>query len=131
MNVCVVDASVLLAALVGTDAHSAWALQQLADTPIAAPHILHAEVANKLRKFALLGKLSMDAASLAHAEAVKLPIELFSYDTVAERIWSLRANVSAYDAWYVALAELLDAPLVTLDQRLVRASGPRCAFRSP
>jgi len=131
VNVCVVDASVLLAALVGTDAHSAWALQQLADTPIAAPHILHAEVANKLRKFALLGKLSMDAASLAHAEAVKLPIELFSYDTVAERIWSLRANVSAYDAWYVALAELLDAPLVTLDQRLVRASGPRCAFRSP
>jgi predicted nucleic acid-binding protein len=131
VNISVVDSSVVLAGLVGTSKHSSWALQQLAAAPLAAPQILHVEVANKLRKFVFAGKLSRDAASLAHDEAVNLPIELFEYGLVAERVWSLRENVSAYDAWYVALAELLDAPLVTLDERLVNASGPRCAFQSP
>ena len=131
MNIRVVDSSVVLAALVGADHHTDWALQQLAETPLAAPHLLHVEVANKLRKFVFKGKLSSDAASLAHAEAVRLPFELFDYPAVAARVWSLRENVSAYDAWYVALAELLQAPLVTLDERLVRSVGPRCEFHSP
>ena len=131
MNVRVVDSSVVLAALVGTAQHAAWAQQQLADTPLAAPHLLHVEVANKLRKFVFQGKLSSDAASLAHAEAVRLPLDLFDYPPVAARAWSLRQNVSAYDAWYVALAELLEAPLVTLDERLARSSGPRCDFHTP
>jgi predicted nucleic acid-binding protein len=50
---------------------------------------------------------------------------------VAERVWELRKNVSAYDAWYVALAELLRAPLATLDLRLTRESGPTCSFVTP
>jgi len=48
-----------------------------------------------------------------------------------ERVWQLRANVTPYDAWYVALAEALDVPLATLDLRLATAPGPRCRFLTP
>ena len=50
---------------------------------------------------------------------------------LAARAWELRGSVTYYDASYVALAELLDAPLVTLDRRLAQAHGPRCAFLTP
>ena len=49
----------------------------------------------------------------------------------AERVWELRANLSSYDAWYVAIAELADMPLATLDQKLTRAPGPGCEFLLP
>ena len=49
----------------------------------------------------------------------------------ADRVWELRSTVTAYDAWYVALAETLDATLATLDEKLSRATGPRCAFVVP
>ncbi len=55
----------------------------------------------------------------------------FPYGLLAERAWELRHNVTAYDAWYVALAEGLEAGLATLDVRLSLASGPRCAFVTP
>jgi predicted nucleic acid-binding protein len=70
-------------------------------------------------------------ASLAHADLLDLRIELVSYDMVASLNWEFRRNVTAYDAWYVAVAELLDGPLATLDQRLVSSSGPTCRFRTP
>lgn len=57
-----------------------------------------------------------------------LRVELFPYAPFATRIWDLRDNVTCYDAWYVALAETLSAPLATLDARLAKASGPRCRF---
>ena len=49
----------------------------------------------------------------------------------AERVWALRHNLTAYDAWYVAVAEALDCPLATLDRRLSRASGPACEVLTP
>lgn len=49
----------------------------------------------------------------------------------AERVWELRANVTSYDAWYVAVAEQFDLPLATLDRRLARSAGPRCRFLLP
>jgi predicted nucleic acid-binding protein len=55
-------------------------------------------------------------------------VDLFPYDPFADRVWELRQNVTAYDAWHVALAESLSAPLATLDGRLRRAVGPRCSF---
>lgn len=72
-----------------------------------------------------------DVASLAHADLLDLRIELVEYDTVAERVWELRHNLTSYDAWYVAVAELLDAPLATVDNRLVRSPGSTCTFRTP
>lgn len=56
---------------------------------------------------------------------------LYPYSTCAERVWELRADVTTYTAWYVAVAELLDAPLATLDLPLSRAPGPRCDFVLP
>jgi predicted nucleic acid-binding protein len=90
-----------------------------------------AEVANILRRTVLAGDISADVASLAHADLQELPVTLFAYEPFAERVWDLRGAVTAYDAWYVALAEGLGADLATLDLRLARAPGPRCAFTTP
>ena len=100
-------------------------------TPLAAPHLMPVEAANILRRAALAGDVSDDIASLAHADLLAVGVELFPYDLLAERIWELRGAVTAYDGWYVALAESLDAPLATLDGRLTRAPGPRCSFLGP
>ena len=67
---------------------------------------------------------------MAHADLLDLRVALFAYEPVAPRIWELRRSITAYDAWYVALAEHLAVPLATLDRRLVRSSGPRCAFET-
>lgn len=127
----VVDASVVVAALVDGGADGAWAEPHLAAEGLASPHLMPAEVASILRRAVLAGSLSSEVASLAHRDLLDLRIELFPYEPYAERVWDLRANVTAYDAWYVAVAEELGAPLVTLDQRLVRSPGPRCQFASP
>src|SRR5581483_6742011 len=103
----------------------------VAGQPLAAPHLMPVEAANILRRAALAGDLSDDIASLAHADLVALPAELFPYEPFATRIWELRGAVTAYDAWYVALAESLAVPLATLDGRLARAPGPRCRFLGP
>ena len=89
-----------------------------------------AEVANVLRRAVLFG-LSSDVATLGHGDLLQLRVTLFGYRGLAERVWELRAHLSAYDAWNVALAEVAGAPLVTLDRRLSQANGPRCDFRVP
>jgi predicted nucleic acid-binding protein len=128
----VVDSSVVVAALVSQGEQATeWAEQTLLSASLAAPHFLYAEVANQLRRFAFNGLLSQDVASLAYAQLCEMPIDLFPFEPVAERVWELRKNVTAYDAWYVALAELLGAPLATLDLRLTRAQGPTCPFLTP
>lgn len=127
----VLDASVVVAALVDSGPDGAWAEAALTDPALAAPHHLPVEVASILRRAILAGDISGDTASLAHADLLDLRIELFPYRPLASRVWQLRDNVTSYDAWYVALAERLDAPLATLDGRLVRAPGPRCRFTAP
>ena len=127
----VVDASVVVAALVDGGAEGVWAEEVLGDPSLAAPHLLRVEVANILRRAAATNDVSADTASLAHADLLDLRLELVAYAPLADRVWELRENVTAYDAWYVALAERLDAPLATLDRRLTRATGPRCEFLVP
>lgn len=127
----VVDASVVLAALIGNDDSATWAEELIARGGFAAPHLLPAEVASGLRAAVAAGGISADVASLALADLADLDITYYSAFPVLERVWELRANVTAYDAWYVALAEALAMPLATLDARLVRAPGPRCEWRRP
>ena len=127
----VLDASVVVAALVDGGEVGSWAEDVLRDPSLTAPHHLPAEVANILRRAAASGSVSTDVASLAHADLIGLRIELAAYAPLANRVWELRENVTTYDAWYVALAERLDAPLATLDERLTRATGPRCEFLVP
>jgi predicted nucleic acid-binding protein len=131
LSALIVDASVMVAALVQNDGDGPWAEQVIERGRLAAPHLLQVEVANILRRLANGGAISEDVASLAYDELLKMRIELFAYGPFAVRIWSLRANVRPYAAWYVALAEALDAPLATLDLRLSRASGPACRFLVP
>jgi predicted nucleic acid-binding protein len=127
----VVDASMVVAALVDSGPDGSWADSLLAGEPLAAPHLLPAEVANILRRAASAEEISNDTAALAHADLLALPIEFFPYELFAERVWQLRDNLTTYDAWYVALAEELAARLATLDRPLSRVSGPRCDFETP
>lgn len=127
----VVDASAVVAALVDDGPDGRWAESEIIREGLAAPHLMPVEAANILRRAVLAGDLSADTAALAHEDLVQLRVELFPYEPHARRIWQLRDNLTANDAWYVALAEALSVALVTLDERLSRASGPRCDFRLP
>jgi predicted nucleic acid-binding protein len=98
---------------------------------LAAPHLMPVEVASVLRRAAMTGEISADAATLAYADLLSLRVELFPYEPFASRVWELRANVTASDAWYVALTESLRATLATVDLRLTKAAGPHCAFATP
>jgi predicted nucleic acid-binding protein len=75
--------------------------------------------------------VSPDVATLALHDFAGLDVGLFPFAPLADRVWELRAGVTSYDAWYVALAEAYDVPLVTLDARLVRAAGPGCEVVTP
>jgi predicted nucleic acid-binding protein len=127
----VVDASAVVAALVDDGPDGRWAETVIASEPLAAPRLMPVEAANLLRRAALRGHLSQDAAAMAHADLSTLRVELFAYEPFAQRAWQLRDNVTSYDAWYVALAESLGAALATLDEKLAHAAGPRCAFAQP
>lgn len=127
----VVDASVVVAALVDGGEVGRWAEDILVSDHLTAPHLLPVEVANILRRAVIAGDVSQDLASLAHAELLALNVDLFPYSPVASRAWRLRGAVTLYDGWYVALAELLDSDLATLDRRLARAPGPECRFVLP
>ncbi|SNS42723.1 Predicted nucleic acid-binding protein, contains PIN domain [Geodermatophilus saharensis] len=127
----VVDSSVVVAALVDDGTDGTWARSGLRGEMLVAPAHLYVEVSNVLRRAVLTGRLGRDAASLAHRDLVQLPVTVFPFEPLGDRVWELHHTVTAYDATYVALAEELDAVLWTLDRRLTRASGPRCRFRTP
>lgn len=127
----VIDSSTVVAALIDSGALGDWAESQLTSAPLAVPYLMAVEAANVLRRAELAGQVSADVASLAHADLLALPAQSFPYEPFAERVWALRHNMTCYDAWYVALAESLDAPLATLDRRLAAVKGLRCRFVTP
>jgi len=127
----VVDASAVVAALVDGGRDGVWARAGLRTGNLVAPSHLHVEVSNVLRRAVLAGRLGSDAGALAHRDLADLTVTTFPFEPLADRVWELHPTVTAYDAAYVALAEALEAPLVTLDRRLAAAPGPRCSFRLP
>jgi predicted nucleic acid-binding protein len=127
----VIDASLVVSALVDSGDTGRWAESMLVCGPLSAPHLMPAEVANILSRVAANGEISQDIASMAYADLLDLRMELFPYAPFAPRVWELRGNVTSYDAWYVALAEFLESSVATLDRRLARAAGPRCGFETP
>lgn len=127
----VCDASALVAVLVDAGASGQWATQALAGTRLLAPDLLPFECSNIIRRHELAGLISSDQAAQAHADLVSLAAELWPYRLLARRVWALRSNLSSYDASYVALAELVGCPLVTLDRRLAAAPRLRCAVVTP
>lgn len=127
----VVDASAVVAALVDGSELGQWAEDCLREDRLAAPHLLHVEATNILRRAELAGDISADSAALAFTDLLMLPVDLYPFEPFADRVWELRHTVTAYDAWYVGLAESFETSLVTVDQKLARANGPACGFKTP
>ncbi len=127
----VVDASVVVAALVDNGPAGRWAEEQLARGQLIAPEIMQTEVANVLRRAELAGQIDPASAALAFADLCQLTVRIVPFEAVAGRIWQLRTNLTSYDAAYVACAEALDAPLATLDTKLAKSPGPTCTFLAP
>lgn len=118
----VVDAGVLVGVLVG-DLES----EALGDEELAAPHLVDSEVTHVLRRLAHQGTLTDDEATAAMDGFVRLSLTRFPADWLRGRMWALRHNLSAYDATYVALAEMLSATsLLTTDSRLAAAPDIQC-----
>ncbi|RZT87664.1 putative nucleic acid-binding protein [Pseudonocardia sediminis] len=117
-----VDASLALSALLSDGP----ARRVLATERLHAPHLVDHEVASGLRRKSLAGQIEDSSAVAALRTWQRMGINRYPGFPLLERVWELRQNVSAYDASYVALAELLDCALVTGDARLARAPGIRC-----
>lgn len=122
----VVDASVLAVALLDSHADGARARARLHGEDMAAPALIDFEVASVWRGLARAGTLSDARAEDALEDLRSLPLQRADHLPLLARCWELRHNLSAYDASYVALAELLGTVLVTGDRRLSNATGPRC-----
>ena len=120
----VVDASALVEVLLNTSSASRIT-ERLFDRQetLHAPCLLDIEVAQVLRRYALSGELSETRGLQAMEDLADFPLIRYPHDLFLLRIWELRHNVTAYDAAYIALAESLDAPLLTRDARLASATG--------
>lgn len=112
----VVDASAMVDALVGRDV-DARVLDALTGE-VHAPHLLDVEVLSVLRGLVVGGKLDPTCAEQARADHFAFGIIRHEVEPLAERVWGLRHQFSAYEATYLALAEALDAPLHTCDSKL-------------
>jgi predicted nucleic acid-binding protein len=127
----VVDASCLFEVVADTPAAEVIRARLAAEPDQAAPHVIDVEVLNIVRMHRLAGRLERTAAQQAIDDLRTWPGERYGHRALLDRVWDLRDNVRGWDAFYVALAEALDAPLLTLDRRLRRARGPRCAIEVP
>ena len=127
----VVDAGCLFEALIGTPVGQLVKRHLREDEDHAAPHVVDVETLNVIRRYHLDGRLDDTAARQAIEDLELWPGERFAHTSLIPRAWDLRNNVRGWDAFYVALAEALDATLLTLDERLSRASGPRCPIEVP
>ncbi len=116
----VMDASAMVEALVGRDVDPE--LLDLLSGEVAVPHLLDIEVLSALRGLVLGGVLATEAAHLAYTDYFSLALRRQETAPLADRIWQLRDQFTAYDACYIALAEGMDVPLVTCD-RLLRSGG--------
>jgi predicted nucleic acid-binding protein len=125
--VIVLDASSAVAVLLnlGASAPDIRVRLDRADESLHVPHLFEVEVVNVLRRYALNGTLSTQRARLALNRLSDMRVTRYPHTALLSRIWELKANVTAYDAAYIALAETLEAPLITRDERLSRAPGIR------
>ena len=131
MESVVIDASLLVAAVLNAGPNDRWARGIIASKHLIAPQLAPIEAAHVLRRAEMANEISSLRATGGYRKVVGFPIDLLPFGPYAERIWELRSNLTPYDAWYVACAEALAVPLATLDARLSRAPGPRCRFLLP
>ncbi len=120
----VVDASAVLELLLRTD--KGIKVQERVLSPeesLHAPHLIDIEVAQTLRRLVSLKEISAARGKQALDDHIALNIKRAEHKTPLDRVWMLRDSVTAYDAAYVVLSEVLEAPLITCDSKLARAHG--------
>ena len=120
----VLDASALVELLLGTGPGRGIG-ERVADPALGVhvPHLADVEVTQALRRYVREGELDAASAAGALEDLRALDLQRHSHEPLLDRVWALRANLTAYDAVYVALAEALDTTLLTCDGRLARAPG--------
>jgi predicted nucleic acid-binding protein len=127
--VIVLDASAVVAMLLDTGSE-AERIRRKVESPgesLHVPHLMDLEVLHTVRRQTLLGTLSRKRGVEALEDLKNTAFVRYPHAPLVDRIWDLKNNLTAYDAAYVALAEALDTPLITLDDRLARAPGIRAA----
>lgn len=120
----VMDASAALDVLLRTPAaHAIEARLLMQGETLHAPHLIDVEIAQVLRRYVLSNQASAHRCAEALQDWSAFLVHRYPHEALLGRAWSLRDNMTAYDAMYIALAEALDAPLVTRDARLAGAPG--------
>lgn len=120
----VLDASAVLELLLGTAAgHTITTRIAAPSLGLHVPHLVDIEVTQALRRYTRRGEITESEAAQALADLHALDLQRHAHEPLLDRVWDLRDNLSAYDASYVALAEVLDTVVVTCDGRLARAPG--------
>ena len=122
----VIDASCLYEVVADTARADEVRAGLTADPEHAAPSVVDVEVVSVIRRDHMLGRLDATSAAQAVADLRDWPGERFSHQPLLERVWELGRSIRAWDVFYVALAEVLQATLLTSDARLGSAAGPRC-----
>ena len=120
----VLDASALVELLLGTE-EGRLVAARIADPTLGlhAPHLADVEVAQALRRYVREGDLDPAEAAAILDDLHSLDLERHAHEPLLDRVWSLRQNLTAYDAVYVALAEILDTIVLTCDRKLAGAPG--------
>src|SRR5699024_1114821 len=126
----IVDASCLAEVLIGGPDAEVIRRRLAADDDQAAPHIVDVEVFGVLRREHLRGRLDRTEAAQAVEDLEAWPGERFGHRLLLSRAWQLRDTVRGWDAMYVALAEAMEAVLVTTDRHLAAATGPTCQIEA-
>jgi predicted nucleic acid-binding protein len=122
----VVDASALLEFLLQTSLGARVEARLFGEEDeLHAPHLLDVEIAQGLRRLVRTGEVSSGRAEDAIADLTDLDLHRHAHFDLLDRAWKLRDNISAYDAMYVALAEAIEAPIITCDSPLAKAPGHR------
>ena len=124
----ILDASFLVMMLGDDGTEGTRARDRARGEELAAPHLVDLEVTSVLRRAVAAGSMTSQRARQALQDLADLDVERVAHTTLLPRVWELRDNYTAYDACYVALAELFSAPLLTYDARMAGASGARCSF---
>jgi predicted nucleic acid-binding protein len=120
----VIDASAMLEVLLRTPSAASVERRLFKSRQtMHAPHLIDVEVAQVIRRYAATREFDAERGRAALSDLADFPLRRYPHDWLLLRVWELRNNVTAYDAVYVALAEALDAPLLTSDRHLAAAAG--------
>lgn len=119
----VIDTSAVLAALAERSPDPELVRRLADDGDLHAPHLIDVEILQALRGLVRGGKLSEDRAADLRTDVAAMPITRYGHEPLVDRAWTLRHNLTAYDAVFIALSEALEVPLITCDSRLAAAPG--------